>query len=133
MIGGVHSGEVGSIILYRWGREPSGRNSPLHWGGSTKLAYIEGKLTLHSPPLWETLLLDDCFCWFLRSNQVFILWSHFFNFFLHCSFHSAFNYGSSLRECIRMNIFLLFTMVYSKINRNFVKTIWPWQQFFNTC
>ena len=30
-------------------------------------------------------LLDGCFCWFLCSNQGFItlLWSHFFNLFLH--------------------------------------------------
>ena len=56
MIGGVHSGGVGSILLYtvRGGEEggvprggvPSGGRSPLHGGGgeSTKLSYIEGVL-----------------------------------------------------------------------------------------
>ena len=29
---------------------------------------------------------DDCSCWFLRSNQSFIHWSHFIRFFLHFFF-----------------------------------------------
>ena len=54
-------------------------------------------------------------------------------------FHSFFsfiidncNYGSLLRKCLKMKIFLLFTIVYSKININVVKTILPWQWLANT-
>ena len=37
------------------------------------------------------------------------------------------NYGSLLRKCLKIKTFLLFTMVYSKININIVKTISPRQ------
>ena len=71
---------------------------------------------------------DDCSCWFLRSNQCFIHWSHLVRFFLHfCSFViDNRSCGSLLRKCLKMRIFLLFTIVYSKININ-VKTISPRQ------
>ena len=42
------------------------------------------------------------------------------------------NYGSLFRKCIKMKIFLLFTIVYPKINMNIVKTILPQEQFANT-
>ena len=62
---------------------------------------------------------DDCSCWFLRSSQ---------NFYLLITFIiDNCNYGSLLRKCLKMNTFLLFTIVYSKININVVRTILPWQ------
>ena len=39
-----------------------------------------------------------------------------------------YNYWNSLSKCIKMKIFLLFTIIYSKINMNVVKTILPWQK-----
>ena len=52
-----------------------------------------------------------------------------------CSFFPSFfsfiidncNYGSLHRKCLKMKIFLLFTIVYSKINIFVIKTILPQQ------
>ena len=38
-----------------------------------------------------------------------------------------YNYWNSLSKCIKMKIFLLFRIIYSKINMNVVKAILPWQ------
>ena len=38
-----------------------------------------------------------------------------------------YNYVSSLRKCIRMKIFFFFTIIYSKVNMNVMKTILLWQ------
>ena len=54
-----------------------------------------------------------------------------------CSFFSSLftfiidncNHGSLLRKCLKMKTFLLFTIVYSKINIDIVKTILPRQYF----
>ena len=59
---------------------------------------------------------DDCSCWFLCSNQSIIHWSHFA-----CFFHFFFYYWwlqlwTLLRNCLKTTIFLLFPIVYSKIN-----------------
>ena len=69
--------------------------------------------------------LVDCSCWFLCSNPSFIHWS-LSSFFL-ISFFSFIidncNYGSLFRKGIEMKIYLLFTIIYPKINTNVVKTI----------
>ena len=39
----------------------------------------------------------------------------------------SYNYWNSLSKCIKMKIFLLFAIIYSKINMNVLKTISPWQ------
>ena len=69
---------------------------------------------------------DDCSCWFLRYNQSFIHWSHclFFSSLFSFIFDNC-NHGSLLRKCLKMKTFLLFTVVYSKVNINVVKTISP--------
>ena len=53
------------------------------------------------------------FCWFFSSLFSFII--------------DNCNYGSFLRKCPKMKTFLLFTIIYSKININVVKTILPRQ------
>ena len=61
---------------------------------------------------------DDCFCWFLHSNQNFYLLITLCSFFpsLFSFIIDNCNYRSLLRKCLKMKIFLLFTNIYSKIN-----------------
>ena len=73
-----------------------------------------------------TALADSSF-----PTKIFICWSHFVCFFLHFIIDNC-NYRSLHRKCLKMKIFLLFTIVYSKININVVKTILPWQWLANT-
>ena len=51
--------------------------------------------------------LNDCFCWFLDSNQSFIHWSQFFSFFLHFFFlyYWQLQLCSLFRKVIKMKIF----------------------------
>ena len=65
--------------------------------------------------------LNDCPCWFLHSNQSFIHWSTFVCFFLHfISFTiDNCNYESLLRKCLKMKIFLLFTIVFYFLHKCF--------------
>ena len=54
------------------------------------------------------------------DHTLFVFSFIFFSFFINNCNHS-----SLLRKCLKMKIFLLFTNIYSKINRNVVKTISP--------
>ena len=81
---------------------------------------------LFSEHLWLTLLADSS----VPTKVLFI--EHSFFFF--CLFFFLFlfgncNYGNLLRKGIKIKIFLLFTIIYPKINIKVVRTILPWQQF----
>ena len=119
-MGEVHSGGVGSILLcIGGGGAPSGgRGQPITWGRINNTRLNRGGTPPTLPPLWETLLLL-----IPLFQPRFYPMITIFCFFHHCFSSSVFNYGSSLRICIRMKIFLLFTIVYSKIKRNVLKAV----------
>ena len=98
------------------------KKRPHHIYLRVSLSKFSKKLIYRTPP-------NDCSCWFLRSNQDFIHWSHFFRFsFIFFSFViDNCNYGSLFRKVIKMNIFLLFAIIYTKNSMNIVKAVSPRQ------
>ena len=74
--------------------------------------------------LFRTSSQDDCYYLFLCSNQSFIHWSLFLFFPSLFSFIiDNHNHGNLLIKYLKIKTFLLFTIVYSKININVIKTI----------
>ena len=55
-------------------------------------------------------------------TPIFLYFPSYFAFII-----DNYNYGSLLRKCLRMKIFLLFTTIYSKINMTVVQAISPRQ------
>ena len=73
------------------------------------LKKISGWLLLLIPLLQPKFYPLITLCWFFSSLFSFIFDNR--------------NYGSLLKKCPKMKTFLLFTIIYSKININFVKKI----------
>ena len=85
------------------------------------------KLYLQNTSEWLFLLIPPFQPKFLSIDHTLFVFSSLFSFII-----DNWNYGSLLRKCLKMKIFLLFTIVYLKINTNVVKAILPWQWFAYT-